>query len=115
MELREFIKKVIADAVQAVDESSRIASRTITLTSKGDKRTIEFDVAVSAEETNRKGGKGGVKVLAVFEARGGISHESRNSTVSRITFGVDVDSSTKVERQMTALNAASRDRRNPAV
>ena len=98
MELKEFIKKVIADTVEAVDESSGSASRIITLASRTDRRTIEFDVAVSVEEKETTEGKAGVKVLAFMEAGASIGVESKNSTVSRITFGVDVSTSTKEEQ-----------------
>lgn len=106
MELKEFIAKVIADTVEAVDDSSGIASREITLASRADRRTIEFDVAVSAEETTTTNGKAGVKVLAFMEAGGDMGRESKNSTVSRITFGVDVSTITKQERasQQMAYN-----------
>lgn len=97
MELKEFIKKVISDTVEAVDESSGKASREITLANRTDRRTIEFDVAVSAEETETTTGKAGVKVLAFMEAGADMGVASKNSTVSRITFGVDVNTSTKEE------------------
>ncbi len=63
MELKEFIKKVIADTVEAVDESSASASRNIVLASKSDKRTIEFDVAVTVEETTTAQGGAGIRCL----------------------------------------------------
>ena len=97
MELKEFVKKVIADAVEAVDESSATASRDITLAHRPDRRTIEFDVAVSAEETKNTDGKAGVKVLSFMEAGANVGNETKNATVSRITFGVDVSTSTKGE------------------
>ena len=97
MELKDFIKKVIADTVEAVDESSNGATRKVTLAHRTDKRTIEFDVAVSVEETKKTDGKAGVKVLSFMEAGAGVGKESKNSTVSRITFGVDVNTSTKQE------------------
>jgi hypothetical protein len=97
MELKEFIKKVIADTVEAVDESSGSASREITLMNTPDHRTIEFDVAVVAEEKTTTSGKAGVKVLAFVEAGANMGTESKNSTVSRITFGVNVSTQTKKE------------------
>ncbi len=97
MELKEFIKKVIADAIEAVDESSDVATRGVYLASRNDKRTIEFDVAVSVEETKSVQGKAGIKVLSFMEGRGELGSGSKNSKVSRIVFGVDVNSSTKAE------------------
>ena len=97
MELKEFIKKVIADAIQAVDEISADSIREVKLTSKQEKRTIEFDVAVTAEENISASGGAGVKVLNLLKAGAEIGSETKNSTVSRISFGVDVASQTKVE------------------
>jgi hypothetical protein len=116
MELKEFISKVISDTIQAVDESSQSASHDVNLASRTDRRTIEFDVAVSAEEKTTAEGKAGVKVLAFMEAGGNIGSESKNSTVSRITFGVDVSTLTKIERaqQQALLNRNIR-QNNPAV
>ncbi len=48
---------------------------------------IEFDVAVTAQEASSKDGKAGIKVWGVT-AGGGISAESTNSSVSRISFKV---------------------------
>ena len=48
--------------------------------------TINFDVAISAEEGGRTGGSGGIKVLSVFSAEGGIEQTKANSSVSRVRF-----------------------------
>lgn len=98
MELKEFVSKVIEDTMKAVDECGKTSSRDVHLANRPDRRTIEFDVAVSAEEKTTATGKAGVKVLAFIEAGGNIGSESKNSTVSRITFGVDVSNMTKNEK-----------------
>lgn len=90
MELKEFIKKAMLDIVCAVDESSTESSRELSLRSTDKDRTIEFDVAVSVEESKATGGKAGIKVLQFAEAGGGIDNITKNSTVSRIRFGVSV-------------------------
>jgi hypothetical protein len=118
MELKEFISKVISDITDAVNESTSKSLREVTLTKTNDKRTIEFDVAVSAEEKTTIEGKAGVKVLAFVEAGGNMGSESKNSTVSRITFGVDVDTFTKDERsaQQTMFERNRRNNQiNPAI
>ena len=106
MDLKEFVAKVIADTIEAVDGSSQLASREVTLASRPDRRTIEFDVAVSADEKTKTEGQAGVKVLAFMEAGASVGVESSNSTVSRIKFGVDVNTMTKQERavQQAQLN-----------
>ena len=112
MELKEFIKKVVADIVEAIDESSATASRNISLEKRDEKRTIEFDVAVTAEETSKKGGSAGVRVLSIG-VDGGMGKEIKNSTVSRITFGVDVDHYTKARRALVENQPVNRPRINP--
>ncbi len=107
MELKEFVKKVISDVVTAVDESNEAASREINLAQRSDRRTIEFDVAVSAEETTTVDGKAGVRVLSFLEAGANAGTETKNSTVSRITFGVDARATTK---QQDAMMQAQLDR-----
>lgn len=99
MELKEFIQKVIADAVDAVDGYSINSEREVSLVSMGDRRTIEFDIAVSAEEKTEFKGSGGVRVLSFVEAGAGAGSETKNSTVSRITFGVNVSPLTKKEEK----------------
>jgi hypothetical protein len=73
-------------------------------------RTIEFDIAVSAEETDQKSGKDGIKVLQFAEAGGDISKDNKNSTVSRIIFGLRIEPSTKEEHE--ASSAAMRAHNN---
>jgi len=49
------------------------------------------------EESKSTKGKAGIRVLEFVEAGGGVDYENRNSTVSRIRFGVVVDPITKEE------------------
>ena len=64
---------------------------------KEQRTSLEFDVAVTVE--NNISGKGGgeIKVWGIGQlgATGGI--ENKNSTVSRVTFGVDISETTKLE------------------
>ena len=117
MELKEFVNKVILNIVNAVDEAREKSVRNISLRSSKDNRTIEFDVAVSVENTDRKEGKAGIKVLEFIEGGGNIEKGSKNSTVTRIKFGVFVDTWTKEEqrkfnREQERLNSNNL---NPAI
>lgn len=98
MELKEFIKKVISDTVEAVDEASSSSARGVRLTSMDNRRTIEFDVAVIVEEETKAQGKAGVKVLSIIDAGGDISKNKKNLTNHRIAFGVNVEHWTKAEQ-----------------
>jgi hypothetical protein len=109
MNLQDFVKNVLVEINAAVDEARQITSRDIRFSEKDNARTVEFDVAVSAETADTKSGKAGIKVLQFAEAGGDISQENRNSTVSRITFGLRIESRTKQE---TASDRAALMRRN---
>lgn len=107
MELKDFVKKVLVDLDAAVSEARSETQRDVSFTDGKDQRTVEFDIAVSAEETNAKSGKAGVKVLQFAEGGGSMSKENKNSTVSRVRFGVRIDSMTKEEeRAIVARNSS---------
>ena len=99
MELKEFIKKVLIDLDNAVVEAGQDANHNVSFSDNKNQRTVEFDIAVTTEEVDLKSGKAGIKVLSFVEAGGDVSKENKNSTVSRITFGVHIDSMTKIEVQ----------------
>ena len=99
MELQEFVTKAISDIVNATKAANELSERDIKLHSMDTNRTIEFDIAVSAEEKMEGGAKGGIKVWGILEGSGGASKEATNSTVSRVRFGVNVDTNTRAENQ----------------
>ena len=89
---------MIVDIVEAVEEASAESKREIKLDDVEEKaRTIEFDVAVTVENNIEGTGKAGIKVVQFIQGEGEISKEVRNSTVSRVKFGVRVGSWTKEE------------------
>jgi len=107
MELKEFI-------TEAVEESRTSSTRDMHLDNLKDQRTVEFDVAVTAEDITSAAGKAGIKVFSVIEGGGEAAKEVKNSTVSRIKFGVYVDRWTKQEEagfesQNSRLNSAHDD------
>ena len=97
MQIKEFVENVISDLIKAVDGVSASASREVYLTGNESNRAVEFDIAVSVEEGSSVGGKAGIKVLQFVEGGGDIRKESKNSTVSRIKFGVNISHLTKNE------------------
>ncbi len=99
MNLQEFVKDVLVQINAAVDEAGALTSREIRFSEKDNARTIEFDIAVSAEDARGVTGKSGIKVLQFIEAGGDISKENKNSTVSRIVFGLRIAPSTKIEQE----------------
>lgn len=99
MNLQEFVKDVLVSIEGAIEEARGSTSRDIRFAETKDQRTVEFDIAVSVEETANKSGKAGIRVLQFAEAGGDISKENKNSTVSRIKFGVHIESMTRTEHQ----------------
>lgn len=99
MELKDFVKKVTLDLIVATEEIKNESTRFIHLIDTGDQRTIEFDIAVSVEHESSAGGRAGIRVWSIVEGGGDITKESRNSTVSRIKFGMHVDAKTKEEKE----------------
>lgn len=98
MELKDFIKEVLKDITEAVEESRNSSMRDMHLDNLKDQRTVEFDVAVTAEDVTSVSGKSGVKVFSVLEGGGEAAKEVKNSSVSRIKFGVYIDRWTKQEQ-----------------
>jgi hypothetical protein len=106
MELKEFVKKILVDLDGAVSEARGEMQRDLHFSDGKDQRTVEFDIAVSVEETNAKSGKAGVKVLPFVEGGGSIGKENKNSTVSRVKFGVRIGSMTKEEERALEVSNA---------
>lgn len=87
MELKEFVKKVLTDLVQGVEETRSVSPRDMYLFDKENK-TVEFDIAVTVEDIDKLSGKAGIRVMQFVETGGDMGKEIKNSTVSRIRFGV---------------------------
>ena len=114
MNIEEFVKNILVGIDRAVDLARDEMKRDINFSDSKDQRTVEFDIAVAAEEVDRKSGKAGVKVLQFVEAGGNISKESKNSTVSRIKFGIHIDAMTKMEDAQKIGNAVTKNKENSA-
>ncbi len=99
MNLQEFVQEVLVQLDGAVDEATKVTSRDIRFSENDNNRTIEFDIAVSVEEWDKKEGKAGIRVLELAETGGKISKENKNSNTSRIIFGLRVSPSTKLEME----------------
>jgi len=87
MELKQFIKNVLSDIVNAAEETNNESKFDIHLDSK-DQRSVEFDIAVTVEDATSSSGKAGIKVFQFIEGGGDLSKELKNSSISRIKFGM---------------------------
>lgn len=95
MELKEFVKKVLVDLDEAIGEVNQDNKYEVSFSQNESKRTVEFDVAITTEESKTAKGKAGIKVLSFAQAGGDLANEKRNSTASRVTFGVNVSPMTR--------------------
>jgi hypothetical protein len=103
MDLETFVKESLMQVVRAVDSASDESVRSIRLTdSKGGDRTVEFDIAVAVENDKKVSGKAGIKVLQFAGADTSLEKGNKNSTVTRIKFGVHIEWSTKQEQERDA-------------
>jgi hypothetical protein len=112
MELKDFIKKVLSDLVASVEEVRMESNRDMHLTSTTENRTVEFDIAVTTEDATSASGKAGIKVFQIIEGGGNMQTENKNSSVSRIKFGVYIDTLTKEEDAQHKARIASQFNRN---
>ena len=97
MELKSFVQKVLTDVIAAVEEVDATSKRKVTLFTSQDRRTVEFDIAVTVEKSGTTEGEGEVKVLGLIAGSLSTIEESKNSSISRVQFGVNVDTQTHEE------------------
>lgn len=98
MDLSKFVEQVLVELNSAVDSARAKTSRDIHFTDTDSSRTVEFDIAVSAEDKSEASGKAGVRVLKFVEGGGNISKGTVNTTVSRVKFGINISHMTKTEQ-----------------
>jgi hypothetical protein len=111
MDLQEFVKDVLVSLDKAVDEARIEMKRDVHFSNTKEQRTVEFDIAVSVEEKDSQSGKAGIKVWKFVEGGGSLSTENKNSTISRVKFGLVVSSMTKEESaRQTEEHRAAKER-----
>ncbi len=101
MELKEFIKDVLTDIIEGVEEVRLTSSRDLRIQGDKDGRAVEFEIAVTVENTDSSNKGGKVKVMELLQIGVEKLNDQRNSSVSKINFGVHIDSITKTENQRT--------------
>lgn len=119
MDLKEFVKKVITDLDRAVSEANNETQREIRFRGvKAQRTALEFDVAVTVESTDSREGGGEIRVLGIGQVGGTSVAEFKNSIVSRVSFGVDIDTHTRHERAEQDIAASLQfrtTRQNPSI
>lgn len=98
MNLKDFVKNVLTDVTEAIQDTCTASNRGMHLNVK-EGGGVQFDIAVTVEELDSAKGGAGIKVLSIIDGGGEISKESRNSVVSRVQFSVYVDRWSDVENR----------------
>lgn len=87
MELKDFVKNALIDLDNAIKEANAVTEAEIDFTQ--DKQTsVQFDMAVTIEDSRARGGKGAIKVFSLGEVRGSKEVENKTSSVTRISFSL---------------------------
>lgn len=87
MDLKIFTKTVLKDLVGAVEESSKELNREILIGKNEHNKSVEFDIAVTAEKSNNNTEGLAIKVLSF-----GSEEVSKQTVLNRIKFGLFVSS-----------------------
>lgn len=104
MDLKEFTKETLIQIVQGVEEANaELAEKHAHVTSHAVKNSsggilieenftnaveVEFDVAVTATETNDAKGGGGIKVAQIIHGGIETSKSTENQSISRVRFSL---------------------------
>ena len=91
MNLSDFIATTITEIIKGVQKASEYTSKNIGIYSSGNnnQRHVEFDIAVVVEDKNSQGREGGMN-LRVLEFNSQGKNEHRDSSVSRVKFGLRI-------------------------
>jgi hypothetical protein len=98
MEIKEYVKTVLKEVITGLEESEQELGREMHLSVPQDNKSVEFDIATTVENSLGKQGnlKGAVKVLGFgVDSAGEMKAESKDSSTSRIKFGVYVNTQNK--------------------
>lgn len=110
MDIKEFIKETLIQISEGICEANKqmssrnsfVATENITNQSgipvndtysykEGAShlvRPIDFDIAVTVSDASAQSGKGGIEVLSLFHAGGGIENQSSSNTTHKIKFSI---------------------------
>ena len=98
MDLKEFTKQTIVQIVEGVKEANSVVSEnnahihtqeeSYTFGTSYPITNVDFDVAITATETEGSNGGEGIKVMGVFNAGGEIESKIENQTISRVKYTI---------------------------
>lgn len=84
MEVKEFVKTILKDVTEAIQESTKESQTHEFTMFAGDNKKIEFDLAVTLEQSNEKGIKAEIFKIVSGKLEGRLSEQ----VVNRIKFSI---------------------------
>lgn len=96
MELKDFVSATIQQIIEGVAEAQNYVKKekinAVVNAQVGLKRekTIEFDIAVTVNESKSTSAGGGISVASIINAGGKKQTENVEQSISRVKFSVDV-------------------------
>lgn len=125
MELKEFVKEAIVQVVEGIDEANAVLSEKTAFVASANIQTnktyqstvdkdgrhhyvtdMEFDVAINAQNSETKEGRGRVEILTVLNIGGKGSCENTTSSTSRIKFSLPLALPTEPKEKLSPLQSA---------
>ena len=97
MDLKEFTKQALVQIVEGTKEANAVIKQyNANILEDEDSCTgisysltnVDFDVAITATETEGANGGGGIKVMGVFNAGGEIESKTEKQTISRVKYTI---------------------------
>lgn len=121
--LKEFMKETLTQIVEAAAEFSADNTEKGVTTNpqlydpagagfatikhrEGVATIIDFDVAISTEESEKVGAGGGIRVLSVIRAEGEVQTNAISGTASRVRFKIPLQLPGGVERRQDTIQTA---------
>ena len=104
MDLKEFTKQTLVQIVEGAKEANSIIkdldAQVHTYNDNGYVKsypitTVDFDVAITATESEGANGGAGLRVASLMNLGGGIESKTENQTVSRIKYTLSIVLGTK--------------------
>lgn len=93
MELKDFVSEALKHIIQGVSNAQDYVKEqkiNAAINQKGRTNPVEFDVAVSSNESKSNSLGGGITVASIFKAKGEKTSANSEQNMSRIKFYVDL-------------------------
>jgi hypothetical protein len=107
MGIKEVIKTSLNSIIESVSEINQESERNVVFKHRENERTVEFDIAVIAEEEKGKAAR--IKIATIISGGMEESKNLKNSSISRINFRLDVEGETNKEKSARVIDKKNRE------